>query len=76
MRCIGGGRLKAEDAVDHAVGYACLKKIGDRVQKGDELGIVYCRRKNQADAVSEKMQSAYKISKETPRTTKLIRAVV
>ena len=73
---IGGGRLKAEDGVDHAVGYACLKKIGDRVQKGDELGIVYCRRKNQAEAVSQKMQGAYKISKEIPRTTKLIRAVV
>lgn len=73
---IGGGRVKAEDGVDHAVGYACLKKIGDRVQKGDVVGIVYCRRKNQAASVSEMLQNAYKISKEIPRTTNLIRAVV
>jgi pyrimidine-nucleoside phosphorylase len=73
---IGGGRVRAEDSVDHAVGYACLKKIGDRVQKGDEVGVVYCRRKNQAGPVSEKIRSAYKISKEIPRTSNLIRAVV
>ncbi|MFT3744320.1 MAG: thymidine phosphorylase [Pyrinomonadaceae bacterium] len=72
---IGGGRLKAEDNVDHAVGYACLKKIGDRVQNGEELGIVYCR-KNQSGQISEKLRSAYKISKEITRTTKLIRATV
>jgi pyrimidine-nucleoside phosphorylase len=72
---IGGGRLKAEDGVDHAVGYQCLKKIGDRVQKGDELGIVYCR-KNQAKGIGEKLGSAYKISREITRTTKLIRATV
>ena len=73
---IGGGRVKAEDTVDHAVGYACIKKIGDRVQKGDELGVVYCRRKNQAGPVSEKLIAAYKISREIPRTTNLIRATV
>jgi len=73
---LGGGRLKVEDSVDHAVGYACTKKIGDRVQKGDELGVAYCRRKNQAERVGEKLRSAYKISKEISRTTKLIRATV
>lgn len=73
---IGGGRVKAEDSVDHAVGYACTRKIGDRVQKGEELGIAYCRRKNQAGSVSEKLSSAYKISREIPRTTNLIRATV
>ncbi|MEO6655062.1 MAG: thymidine phosphorylase [Pyrinomonadaceae bacterium] len=73
---LGGGRVMAEDGVDHAVGYACTKKIGDRVQKGDEIGVIYCRRKNQADPISEKLRGAYKISKEIPRTTKLIRATV
>lgn len=73
---IGGGRVKAEDHVDHAVGYMCLKKIGDRVQKGEELGVVCHRKKSQAAAISQRMAAAYKISKETPRTTKLIRAVV
>ena len=28
---IGGGRMKAEDAIDHAVGFACEKKIGEEI---------------------------------------------
>ena len=30
---IGGGRTKAEDAIDHAVGFSCEKKIGDEITK-------------------------------------------
>ena len=73
---IGGGRVKAEDGVDHAVGYACEKKIGDTIRKGETLGVVYCRSKKQADVISEKLQNAYKIGKEIPKTTKLIKATV
>lgn len=73
---LGGGRVKAEDSVDHAVGYASALKIGDRVHKGDELGVIYCRKVNQGEAVSENLARAYRISKDIPRTTNLIRAVV
>ncbi len=73
---IGGGRVKAEDTVDHAVGYSGTVKLGDRIKKGEEIGVIYCRKKTQGEAVSEKLQNAYKISREIPRTTKLIRAAV
>ncbi len=73
---LGGGRVKAEDGVDHAVGYSSTVKLGDRILKGDEIGVIYSRKKTQGEAVSEKLRSAYKISREIPRTTKLIRAVV
>ncbi len=73
---IGGGRVKAEDSVDHAVGYSCIRKLGDHVGKGDELGVIYCRKRNQADVISGKLQNAYKISRAITKTTKLIRAVV
>jgi pyrimidine-nucleoside phosphorylase len=73
---IGGGRIMAEDGVDHAVGYAHLKKIGRRVKRGEALGVVYCRRDSQGAAVAENLRNAYKISEESPRTTKLIRDVV
>jgi thymidine phosphorylase len=76
VSAIGGGRVKAEDSVDHAVGYSCTRKIGDRVEKGDEMGIVYCRRQNEGEVISENLLNAYKISREIPKTTKLIRAVV
>ncbi len=73
---IGGGRIKAEDGVDHAVGLECTVKIGDRVETGDPLGIIYCRTQAQADSISEILQNAYKITEEIPDIPKLIRATV
>ena len=73
---IGGGRIKAEDGVDHAVGLECTVRIGDKVEKGDPLGIIYCRTQAQADSISEILQNAYKITEEIPDIPKLIRATV
>jgi pyrimidine-nucleoside phosphorylase len=73
---IGGGRVKAADKIDHAVGYSCSVKLGDKVRSGDELGVIYCRASRQAAKISEKLQNAYKISSEKPKTTKLIRTTV
>lgn len=73
---IGGGRVRAEDGVDHAVGYECFKPIGEKVSPGEPLGVIHCRNRAQADAISEKLRLAYKISEEIPKTTKLIRATV
>ena len=73
---LGGGRVKAEDGVDHAVGYSCTRRLGDRVEKGDEIGVIYCRKKGEGEAIVEKLRSAYKLTREIPRTTKLIRVTV
>jgi pyrimidine-nucleoside phosphorylase len=73
---IGGGRVKAEDAIDHAVGFASLIKIGEQVRKGDTIGIIYARTQKQADTVNERLRVAYKITGATPRTTNLIKATV
>jgi pyrimidine-nucleoside phosphorylase len=72
---IGGGRVKVEDGIDHSVGYAASVKLGDRVSKGEEIGVLFCRKKAHGTAAGEKIRAAYKITRETPRTTKLVRAV-
>lgn len=73
---IGGGRVKADDKIDHAVGFSTTVKLGDQIRSGDELGSIHCRSNSQAASISEKLRNAYKISKEKPKTTKLIRATV
>lgn len=73
---IGGGRQRAEDAIDHAVGYACEAKIGDDVRAGDTLGILYCRNEDQSAAVAQKLQGAYNISEQTIPRPELIKAVI
>jgi pyrimidine-nucleoside phosphorylase len=73
---IGGGRVRAEDKIDHAVGYACEAKIGDKVAGGQTLGILYCRDKGQAEWLNEKLESAYTIDAKKPKESKLIKMVV
>jgi len=73
---IGGGRVRAEDSVDHAIAYESVKKIGDSVRRGETLGIIHCRRQSQADLIAAKLREAYKISGVKPGATKLVRAAV
>ncbi|HQZ83075.1 MAG TPA: thymidine phosphorylase [Pyrinomonadaceae bacterium] len=73
---VGGGRVKASDTVDHAVGFKCVAKVGDRVKKGETLGVLLTRTAKAALPVSEKLLSAYKISPEAPKPIRLVRARV
>ena len=74
---IGGGRTKAEDAIDHNVSYACEKKIGDEVRENDVLGILSCRNEDQFHTVREKLLNAYKIGGATNlNQTLLIKEII
>ena len=73
---IGGGRIKAEDRIDAAVGYACEAAIGDEIKAGDTLGILYCRDENQAHLISEKLRNAYKISEQQSPKLELVKEIV
>jgi pyrimidine-nucleoside phosphorylase len=73
---IGGGRQRAEDTIDHAVGYSCEAKIGEEVGSGETLGILYCRDDDQANSVREKLQNAYRIGEHQVERPELIKAVI
>lgn len=73
---IGGGRVRAEDSVDHAVGFSGSVRIGDRVREGDELGLIFCRSKSQGHSISEKIRSAFRIGREKSKKPELIREVI
>ncbi|MGI8494103.1 MAG: hypothetical protein ACR2L1_02160, partial [Pyrinomonadaceae bacterium] len=73
---IGGGRVRVEDKIDFAVGYACRAKIGDEISENKILGILYCRDENQAQQISEKLRDAYKIGEEKPQNLELIKKII
>jgi pyrimidine-nucleoside phosphorylase len=72
MCVLGGGRTKAEDSIDHAVGFASDLKIGDRVEPGQTIATIYCRKQEQFVAVQRKLLDAYKISPEHLEPNQLI----
>ncbi len=46
---LGGGRQKADDQLDYAVGIMMNKKVGDPVKAGESLLIIYSNREDVAD---------------------------
>ncbi len=76
MCILGGGRTKAEDSIDPAVGFASDLKIGDPVDLGQPLATIFCRTPEQFDAVREKLTRAYMITHDLPEPTPLIFDVI
>jgi pyrimidine-nucleoside phosphorylase len=73
---IGGGRIRIEDTIDPAVGYAAEARIGDQVKTGETLGLLYCETQAQARAALERIRAAYKIRDEHASAPTLIKEVI
>jgi len=72
----GGGRARVSDKIDPHVGFESVLSRGDRVKKGDVIGVLYCRRKTDSERIGISLQTAYRISAEKPKKKDLIRGVV
>jgi len=73
---LGGGRVKAEDTVDHAVGFASDVKIGSEIKSGDPIGTVYCRNREQFESVQAKLRNSCVIAEHKPSETSLILEII
>jgi pyrimidine-nucleoside phosphorylase len=73
---LGGGRRKAEDAIDHSVGLEFFKKVGDFVEEGEPIGRIYFSDGNPKE-LSEKFLSAYRITERAvPKPTLIKRRIL
>ncbi len=61
---LGGGRARAEDAVDHRVGLEIHARLGDKIEAGQPL-ITLHHADTGLDAATRLLQSAYVISDDT-----------
>jgi pyrimidine-nucleoside phosphorylase len=59
---LGGGRQKADDEVDFAVGFSQLKKIGEPVEKGEPLMMVHARTQHGFDSIVPLLEGGAEIS--------------
>lgn len=58
---LGGGRQKADDAVDFAVGFSGIRKVGEHVQNGEPLFVVHARSKQALASVLPLLADAVEI---------------
>ena len=59
---LGGGRVRPEDPVDHAVGLTGLPAVGTRVEKGEPLCLIHARDEAQVADARAKVLASITIS--------------
>jgi thymidine phosphorylase len=69
---LGGGRMRAADPVDHAVGLTGLAGLGAAVSAGDPLAFVHARTDAEAEAAARTVNAAYEIAEDAPARGPLI----
>lgn len=70
---LGGGRMAVDDKIDHTVGLKVLKRVGDKIEKGESVALLYCNEKPRFD---NEILSAFTIGAKKAKKTKLIVDVV
>ncbi len=63
---LGGGRARAEDGIDHAVGITGLLPLGAEVRAGEPLAIVHARAQDDAEQAAQRIRTAYAIEDARP----------
>jgi pyrimidine-nucleoside phosphorylase len=59
---LGGGRQTADDAIDFAVGLSGIKKIGERVEKGEPLLTIHARAEQALGIVQPLLEKSVEIA--------------
>ena len=77
IAAIGGGRVRIDDAIDPTVGFITQARIGDGLEEGAAIGIVYCRDHSSAEEAGKRIQAAYEIGAQSPQEIpQLLREVI
>ena len=61
---LGGGRRAVTDAIDPAVGVSRLRKVGERVERGEPLATLHARTRAEAEALVPQVVAAFDFSDE------------
>ncbi|WEG11449.1 pyrimidine-nucleoside phosphorylase [Pullulanibacillus sp. KACC 23026] len=72
---LGAGRETKEGSVDHSVGITLVKKVGDRVEKGETLAFIHAKETNPVEALNQ-LKEAYSISDESPSVPPIIYEII
>lgn len=73
---LGGGRETKESSIDLSVGLLLRKKVGDRVEQGEALAVLYANDERKADAAAERFLKAYTIGADRVSRPALIKGVI
>ena len=73
---LGAGRQAKTDTIDHAVGVVCLRKRGDRVERGEPLAEIHARTETTAAEAAAEVAAAYELGEESVAAGSVLLEVV
>ena len=69
---MGAGRLRADQAVDPAVGIELAVQYGEFVERRQPLAYLHLRQKRDAEKFEQRVRAAFRLTSQRPRARKLI----
>ena len=69
---LGVGRVKFTDAVDPAVGFEVLRRVGEPVEAGEPILMIHTNDDDRLEACRRMLEGAYTIGEEAPIATPLV----
>ena len=73
---VGAGRATKEDEVDHAVGLKILKKVGDKIEKGEKIAEIYYNDAKNVEDSKNMILDAYVLQDEKVLEPKAILEII
>ncbi len=58
---LGGGRIRKEDKIDPSVGITLIKKIGDKIEKGDTVAYIHANDEEKGKEAVQRLKEIYVI---------------
>ncbi len=73
---LGAGRIKKEDIIDNQVGLIINKKIGDKIEKDEILGIIHANDENKLKNAKDELKQCFEICEECVEKPKIILEII
>jgi pyrimidine-nucleoside phosphorylase len=73
---LGAGRARAADRIDPAAGLVLMRKVGDRVRRGEPLAVLHARDAAGAEEALVRVRAAYRVGAGTVAKRPLIQEIV
>jgi thymidine phosphorylase len=73
---LGGGRIRADQCIDHSVGLTEIVEIGQKIQKGDTLCFIHSKSEEEVLAVRNKLISSFHITNDVPKKSSSVIEII
>lgn len=73
---LGGGRVTKESVIDLSVGVILNKKVADRVELDEALGVIHAQTMEKAQEAAQLLKNCYTIVDEPVEKSKFIKGIV